>query len=384
MIFHWYGLILGIAITTGVVSAQWLLARVHAAHAKHADDLALWTIIGGIIGARAYHIFTDWQLYVGATFLDYIAVWNGGLGLWGAVAGGLFAALLYTKVHGLWKHILLFFDGIGFGLPIAQAIGRFGNAINQEVYGKVTTLPWGISVYGSQEKYHPLFAYEMIGLFTLWIMMWRLVVGKRISLSEGKVFGIWLVWYGILRFFLEYLRFSTAMFGIFSVAQWIALCASIIGIIMIDKRHVWTRLLGGIALFALVVTAWSMRTTYVNMRVGTSLLRVETAQSASAIEKGLGDRASIGSDGMLFILPTRTTPSFWMKGMQFALDFVWIDTDHVVDLHTNVLPPANNQNTQALPTYHPKSLVTHVLELPAGDVVRRNITIGDSVQFEVR
>lgn len=120
------------------------------------------------------------------------------------------------------------------------------------------------------------------------------------------------------------------------------------------------------------------------MRIGSSVLRVETAQTANAIEKGLGNRASIGSDGMLFILPTRTTPSFWMKGMQFALDFVWIDTDRVVDLHTNVLPHANNQNTQAFPTYHPKSPVTHVLELPAGDVAKRNIVIGDSVQFGVR
>lgn len=241
MIFHWYGFFLGLGIVSVVISAQWLVSRSDSQPklAKHIDALSLWVVIGGVIGARAYHLATDWQLYVGASVIDYVAVWRGGLGLWGAVIGGMCGLFLYAKKHfNSLKSLLIVIDGIGFGLPIAQAIGRIGNGINQELFGKVTTVPWGISVHNSTEKYHPLFAYESMLLMMLWMGLRWAVLHKWLRVGTGEVFAVWLIVYGIIRFLLEFLRYSTAMLGVFSVAQWVSFSAVMLGIVWLKKVRI--------------------------------------------------------------------------------------------------------------------------------------------------
>lgn len=236
MIFHWYGFFLGLGIVCGVISAQWLVSRVDAKLSTHVDALSLWVVIGGIIGARIYHLVTDWQLYVGASFIDYIAVWRGGLGLWGALIGGLIGLYFYTKkYHFLWESKIVLLDGIGFGLPLAQAIGRIGNGINQELFGKATSLPWGISIQHSAEKFHPLFMYESILLCIVWLGMRWAVIRHKGLVGTGNIFAVWLIVYGCMRFGLEYLRFSTAQLGIFSVAQWVSIIAVFLGCTMLKK-----------------------------------------------------------------------------------------------------------------------------------------------------
>lgn len=113
--------------------------------------------------------------------------------------------------------------------------------------------------------------------------------------------------------------------------------------------------------------------------IGKTSLRVEVTQSPSALEKGLGGRDRIGSDGMLFILPQKSIPTFWMKDMKFPLDFIWIDDDKVIDITEGVLAPRASEIESVLPRYSPKFLTTHVLEISAGSVKKYGIQIGDTV-----
>lgn len=118
------------------------------------------------------------------------------------------------------------------------------------------------------------------------------------------------------------------------------------------------------------------------IRIGNTILSIEVADTPAKITKGLGYRDELGSEGMLFVMPTRSIPSFWMKGMRFPLDFVWIDSNTVVDLteHVSHQPGAQDQD---LSTYSPSVPVTHVLEIPAGDIAKREIKIGDAVKYEI-
>lgn len=117
---------------------------------------------------------------------------------------------------------------------------------------------------------------------------------------------------------------------------------------------------------------------YRRIVVGSESLIVEVADSPEEITKGLGYRDTIGSDGMLFVLPQRTVPSFWMMGMRFNLDFIWIDANRVVDITPNVPSPTSLQD---LPLYSPAAAVTHVLEMHAGETAKRGIRIGDRVDL---
>lgn len=135
------------------------------------------------------------------------------------------------------------------------------------------------------------------------------------------------------------------------------------------------------ALFGIFVYLRSYET---YIRVGNTSLKVERVQTPTAIEQGLSDRDEIGSDGMLFVLPAKTIPAFWMKGMHFPLDFVWIDEGKVVDITEHVSNPSANVQNKNLPLYRPKQAVTHVLELPDGAVDRYNLKVGDAVQYGVR
>ncbi|SRR5258708_31386521 len=114
--------------------------------------------------------------------------------------------------------------------------------------------------------------------------------------------------------------------------------------------------------------------------IGSQALHVEVVRSTRELSKGLGERNTIGSDGMLFVLPVRIIPTFWMKDMRFGLDFVWIDGDRVVALTPNV-PAEPGVSDISLKVYSPGVLSTHVLELPLGDIEKHQIHIGDPVQL---
>jgi uncharacterized protein len=142
-----------------------------------------------------------------------------------------------------------------------------------------------------------------------------------------------------------------------------------------------------LVLFFVVCGLWIVKSllprfvTRSHVFIGTQDFAVEIARSPQELEKGLGDRKELGSDGMLFLLPTRSIPSFWMKGMQFALDFIWIDEGKVVDITANV-PPQPQIPDRYLTIYSPRVPVTSVLEVVSGEVKKRGIRIGDQVRFQ--
>lgn len=249
--FHLYGLMIGIGISLGLVSAQFQAKRFKVSSSL-IDDSLVWIVVGAIVGARLYHVITDWQLYANGPLIDVIKVWNGGLGFFGALIGGVVGLLLFvrfsrnknsdkkslaTNYYLLSAFTLL--DLLSFGAPLAQAVGRFGNFFNQELYGLPTNLPWAIKINGQQ--YHPLFAYEAIlNLCVFGLINW-LGWKKKLILGKGQYACIYLALYGVIRFWLEFLRPETARLtgslGVFSIAQWVALGITIGALIIFWLRR---------------------------------------------------------------------------------------------------------------------------------------------------
>ena len=204
-----------IAIILGVAAAVWLGNRRwvnRGGEPGQVADIALWAVPAGIVGARLYHVATDNNLYFGAGKNPWaaLAVWNGGLGIWGGVIGGFAAAALYCRRHGL--PTLPLADALAPGLLLAQAIGRFGNYFNQELFGRPTTLPWGLKIdptnrpsgYEQYASFHPTFLYESIwNLAALGVL---LALERRLRLGQGRVFALYAILYTLGRAWIENLR----------------------------------------------------------------------------------------------------------------------------------------------------------------------------------
>jgi phosphatidylglycerol:prolipoprotein diacylglycerol transferase len=175
--------------------------------------------------------------------LDAIAIWHGGLGIPGAVAGGALALYIYSKIRGF--SFLLWADIIAPGLALAQAIGRWGNFVNQEVYGSPSNLPWAITIdpqhrlaeFKDIATYHPLFLYESIfNLLNMGLLLW---LNRKMShkLREGDVFLSYLVTYPIFRFFLEFLRLDHSYVGGVNANQTLMLVIALASAGLIIWRH---------------------------------------------------------------------------------------------------------------------------------------------------
>lgn len=219
----------GIILMLGAVAGGWLAAREAKSRGHDPEivwDLLIWLIIGGVIGARLWHVFTPTPSAIaeGRTTLfylthpfDLINLRNGGLGIPGAVIGGLVALFFYARRHGLafteWTDIA------APSLALGQAIGRWGNFFNQELYGAPTDLPWKIYIdplhrlagFETQEYYHPLFLYESLwNLANVFLLIWlSRRYGER--LKHGDVFLVYLVVYPVGRFLLDFIRLDAAM-----------------------------------------------------------------------------------------------------------------------------------------------------------------------------
>lgn len=241
---HLYGLIVGIGC---VVAYLAILrgARVFSFPTSTIDALVPWVLIPGIIGARLYHLITDWQLYSGASLLSMVAVWNGGIGIYGALIGGALGLALYARTRGsTGKRLALFFsltDLFALGVPIAQAIGRWGNFVNGELYGSVTNVPWAFLIEG--ELRHPLFLYESVLLVILCFILWTLVVRRLLLFGKGQYLAVYGAGYATIRFWLEFLREESArtggVFSLFSIAQWLSLLTLLLMVCLFwTRRHV--------------------------------------------------------------------------------------------------------------------------------------------------
>lgn len=247
--FQLYGLIVGIAAATG------LLLMEFQAKKEDIDQDRFWqyiwvSLIGVVIGARLWHVATDFHLYQN-NLIEAFYIWQGGMSILGAVLGGGLAAWLLNFILPEEKRVSLklLADISVFGLPIAQAIGRWGNFVNQELYGWPTSLPWGIFIapenrvpgFEQYEMFHPLFAYEMLvtGLFggAIWWLWYRSSVPKHMAIGTGRLFGWYVLYYSAARFILDFLRIEKASWSGLGINQWILIGVSIGAAIWLYKQY---------------------------------------------------------------------------------------------------------------------------------------------------
>ena len=224
-----------LCIVLGIIVALWLGARRMRERNGKAEDLwdvAGWAIVFGIIGGRLYHVVSDPELYFegkpGTSPIDAFKIWDGGLGIWGAIALGAFGAWIGCRRHGL--SFVAFADVVAPGIVIAQGIGRWGNWFNNELYGGPTSLPWGLQVHclditqgnavaggtasgGEQcargvttlaQHYQPTFLYECLWDVALGLLL--IYLDRRLRLGRGNVFALYVMGYTLGRVWIEALR----------------------------------------------------------------------------------------------------------------------------------------------------------------------------------
>lgn len=209
-------------------------------------DIILWAVPLGIVGARIFHVLThpNDYFYPGANPWEVFAVWNGGIAIFGALLGGAVGAFIGCRLAGIrfWS----FADALAPGMLVAQAFGRIGNWFNQELFGLPTTLPWGLEISPTNPAYpvglpagtlfQPTFLYEV--LWNLLGVAVILILERRFRLRWGAAFGVYLIWYGVGRTFVESIRVdpSEIFFGL-RTNVWAALLAIVIGLVIIIVQH---------------------------------------------------------------------------------------------------------------------------------------------------
>ena len=229
---HMYGLMLLLAIAAAI----WLTGKRWVRWGGDWDlvyRVAIWGVIFGIVGARVYHLITSWNqdAAIHAHWYGPFAVWSGGLGIWGAIPFGVAAGAWVVRRSG--NSIRLFMDAVAPGLLLAQGIGRWGNYWNQELYGRPTTLPWGLKIdpahqngilarYQGHAAYQPTFLYEFIwDLIGVGVLLW---VDRRFTIKRPALFALYVVWYTTFRMFEEVLRIDPSNYFLhMRVNFWVAL-----------------------------------------------------------------------------------------------------------------------------------------------------------------
>jgi phosphatidylglycerol:prolipoprotein diacylglycerol transferase len=253
---RWYGVIL----ITGVIVATWVAARYVQRRGYDGEamwDMLIWVLIPGLIGARLYYVFI--QSPRGpeglGRFLEdpwsILQIWTGGIHIYGGLIFGALAVWIYTRVRKL--PLLIYLDALGLGIPLGQAIGRWANFINQELYGPPTTLPWGLRIDPAQRirefgdltrfpestRFHPLFLYESLwNLLGFFVILW---VSRRYErrLLPGDLILLYVIWYPLGRFFIEFIRtdswfFTGTSFNVVHILSAVAVIAAAVTLVL---RH---------------------------------------------------------------------------------------------------------------------------------------------------
>jgi prolipoprotein diacylglyceryl transferase len=207
----------GLCIALGVVAAVWLFGRrleeKGIGTREDANAIAIWGVAAGVVGARLYHVITDWERFEG-NLEDVVKIWEGGLG----IPGGMLAGVLAGTYAGYRRGIPLGqgLNAVAPALPLAQAIGRWGNWFNQELYGRPTDLPWAVEIdpehrvagYETYETFHPTFLYESLWNLSLCgVLLW---IDKRFRPAGGRLLAMYVLGYGVGRFWIEGLRIDEA------------------------------------------------------------------------------------------------------------------------------------------------------------------------------
>ena len=244
----------GLFIAVGVIVAVAIARRRWAARGGDPEDisrLALWSVIAGLIGARLYHVITDYDRFQGR-WPHVLYVWEGGLGIPGGLVAGVVTGVILARRRGLPAAQLL--DVVAPAIPVAQAIGRLGNWFNQELFGRPTNLPWGVRIdtdhrpdaYARFDTFHPTFLYE--GLWNL-ALAGLLVLYERRHPNQrpGRLFALYVAGYGLGRLWVEALRIDAAsQIAGLRVNIWVSLLAIVGGVAaFVRLRHPTHQPVGG-------------------------------------------------------------------------------------------------------------------------------------------
>ena len=234
--------IYGLCIALGALTAVWITGRRYAAAGGDpamVHVMATWAIPAGIVGARLYHVLTDFDRFQG-NWSDIPKLWKGGLGIWGAIAGGAIAAWIVVRRNE--GDLPAMFDATAVGIPVAQAIGRLGNWFNQELFGRPSDLPWALTIdrenrpveYQNEETFHPTFLYEV--LWNLGVAAFVAFLTPKLfpNLRKGYAWAIYVAGYTLGRFWIELLRSDAATeLGGIRINVWVALLVFVLAISVI-------------------------------------------------------------------------------------------------------------------------------------------------------
>jgi prolipoprotein diacylglyceryl transferase len=206
-------IILGILVAIWLGNKRWIAK---GGKPGQVSDVALFAVPFGIIGGRIYHVATDWEKYFGSgqNWIDALKIWNGGLGIWGAILFGGVGAWIGCKYYKI--YLPPFADAIAPGIIFAQAIGRLGNYFNQELFGKPTDLAWGLEIaekfrpqgFESFTTFHPTFLYEI--LWNVLIGFGLIYLDRKYKIGHGRLFALYVSLYSLGRLFIENLRIDEA------------------------------------------------------------------------------------------------------------------------------------------------------------------------------
>jgi prolipoprotein diacylglyceryl transferase len=278
-----YALMILLGMIAGLIVAnrRW---QQRGGRAGTAYDVAMWAIPFGIIGARLYHVVTDWQLYFaadGSGVVGAVQIWNGGLGIWGAVAGGFLGGAIACRRRGI--PLSHFADAVAPSLVLAQAIGRWGNYLNQELFGRPSDLPWAVEIdpehrppgYEAYETFHATFLYESLWNFgVFFVLLWA---DRRWRIGYGRLFALYVALYCAGRVWIEALRIDTVN--------------TVLGL----RLNIWTSIIVGLAALAYMIISARRhpgRLEYVEPDPAA----VGTGSAADAIGEGAADDADVDRD----------------------------------------------------------------------------------------
>lgn len=238
---HWYAVIILLGVILGFSYALWF-AKKEKLDSEYLYDVLLWGLPSAIVMARVYYVVFNFSQYR-ENLWDVFKIWNGGIAIYGAVIGAVISTYIYTRVKK--QNTLQIFDMGAFGLVVGQAIGRWGNFVNQEAFGTNTDSIFSMSgnlirsqlmkmeqegmAVTSAMGVHPTFLYESV-----WNLFGAVVLGffHRYKKHHGEVFWLYLSWYGLGRFFIEGLRIDSLMFYNVRISQCVALLTLILGVVM--------------------------------------------------------------------------------------------------------------------------------------------------------